>query len=64
MRETFPGIFKTLLTDRNAAWIDKIKHYLDDESVEFVLFGALHLYGEDGVLELLKNQGFTVEQLR
>ena len=64
MRETFPEIYKTLLTDRNSAWIDVLKQYLTNDAVEFVLFGAMHLYGEDGVLELLRNEGFIVEQLR
>ncbi len=63
MRTAFPEIYKTLLSDRNAAWIELFKTYLDDKPVEFVLFGAMHLYGNDGVLELLKAEGCTIEQL-
>ncbi len=63
MKAAFPEIYKTLLSDRNRTWIDLLNTYLEDKPIEFVLFGAMHLYGEDGVLELLKADGCVVEQL-
>lgn len=29
----------------------------------FVLVGSLHLYGEQGILAILKNDGFVVEKV-
>jgi uncharacterized protein YbaP (TraB family) len=29
----------------------------------FVVVGALHLFGDDGLVELLRRQGYSVEQL-
>lgn len=47
---------------RNRAWIPVITKAASDGPV-FVAFGALHLSGEDGVLNLLSKEGFTVEKL-
>jgi uncharacterized protein YbaP (TraB family) len=63
MREKYPSIYKTLLLNRNSAWLPKLNELLTTEPVEFVLVGAGHLVGEGGVLALLKESGCTVEQL-
>ena len=59
----FPGIYKSLLVDRNAAWIPKLEKYLEDENVEYILVGTLHLHGPDGLLKQMKNKGYTVTQV-
>ncbi len=53
---------KAMLTDRNAAMADKIEGYLEDEEDAdyFIVIGAAHYLGEDGILELLEEKGFTV----
>jgi hypothetical protein len=53
---------KVLMTDRNQAWIPTIEAALQDGTA-FAAFGALHLSGQNGVLELLKQRGFTVTPL-
>ena len=62
MRAEFPELNKTLLTNRNNAWLPKIKAMLSTPERELILVGALHLAGEDGVLAQLQKQGYTVEQ--
>lgn len=47
---------------RNRAWIPVLTEASAKGPV-FSAFGALHLSGEDGVLNLLKKEGFTVEEL-
>ncbi len=64
MKNEFPDIYTNLLSDRNSAWIEKIAGFLSDDPVEFFLFGAMHLYGDDGVLQLLLNEGYAVEHVR
>ncbi|MBB6520891.1 TraB/GumN family protein [Pseudoteredinibacter isoporae] len=59
----FPNVFKRLLTDRNNDWMQELAQYNNDADVEFVLVGALHLVGEDGLLAQLKKNGHTLEQL-
>ena len=49
-----------LLTARNQNWIPVIKNAVQSHDAVFVAFGAAHLMGETGVLQLLENDGWTV----
>lgn len=49
-----------LLLNRNKNWIPKIAEMAQKESI-FVAVGAAHLGGENGVINLLRKAGFTVE---
>jgi uncharacterized protein YbaP (TraB family) len=64
MQEHWPAIYKTLLLDRNAAWLPQIKQYLDEGTTALVIVGLSHLHGPDGLLRQLENSGCIVEQLR
>jgi len=59
----YPELYSKLLVDRNQRWIPQIEAYLKTPEIEFVLVGAAHAAGEDGILALLKAQGYTIEQL-
>jgi len=63
-KNEFPEIHKALLTDRNNAWMPQIEAMLKTRAVEFVLVGALHLAGEDGLLTQLATRGYTVRKLQ
>ena len=63
MKKEYPDIYKKILLDRNMNWISEIDSYLDSEDVEFVLVGALHLPGPEGVLDMLKEKGYELSQL-
>ncbi len=63
MQKEYPDIYRKILSDRNKNWIDEIDSYLDSEEVEFVLVGALHLHGPDGVLEMLEKKGYGISAL-
>jgi uncharacterized protein len=54
--------FDKLFTDRNLTMTDKIKGYLNDNKTYFVIVGAGHLIGEDGVVSLLGDKEFRVER--
>jgi len=64
MAERFPSIYKTLLTDRNHRWVTQIEPMFATSDIELLLVGALHLVGDDGLIELLKAKGYKVEQLK
>jgi hypothetical protein len=53
---------EVLMNMRNRAWIPVLTEAAADGPV-FAAFGALHLAGEEGVLNLLQNVGFTLERL-
>ncbi len=61
MQKDYPGVYKSLLVERNNNWMPKLEQELKDKDVEFVLVGAAHLVGKDGLLTQLKNKGYTVE---
>ncbi len=41
----------------------KIEDYLNAKEIYFVIVGAGHLVGNQGIIEILKRKGFVVEQL-
>jgi uncharacterized protein YbaP (TraB family) len=52
----------SLLDARNRAWMEMLAPQLARGGV-FAVFGAMHLVGDAGVIELLRAQGFTVTRL-
>jgi uncharacterized protein YbaP (TraB family) len=64
MREDWPAIYQTLVTERNNAWIPQIVEFMDSGKVHFVVVGLAHMPGPDGLLRLLENLGYTVEQYK
>lgn len=59
----YPELYKTLVVDRNEAWVEKIKKLTAEKEDYLVVVGALHLVGEDGVPALLSKQGISADQL-
>lgn len=64
IKRDFPTIYRSLLKDRNDAWLIQLQQMLSDAPIEFVLVGALHLAGEDGLLQQLKMRGYSIENLQ
>lgn len=58
----FAEMEKALMSDRNQAWIPVIEAAAAKGPV-FAGFGALHLSGEKGVLNLLAKDGYTITQM-
>lgn len=52
-----------IIENRNKAWMEKMPAIMADKPTFFAV-GALHLVGENGLLQLLKNAGYTVEGLK
>ena len=48
--------------DRNNAWMQKLPDMMKEKS-SFIAVGALHLAGEDGLLNLLEKLGYDVEMV-
>ena len=60
----FPGLYETLVTRRNDAWVPALERMLADGRRHLVVVGALHLVGPGSVIELLDGRGHDVERLR
>ncbi len=52
-----------LLDNRNKYWVEQLSTKMNEQSV-FLAVGALHLPGENGLIELLRARGFTVEAVK
>jgi hypothetical protein len=63
LQNDFPEIYKTLLVDRNNAWIPQIEAMARTKEIELILVGALHLAGEDGLLAQLKARGYKIKMM-
>jgi uncharacterized protein YbaP (TraB family) len=59
----FPDLEKTLLTDRNTAWIPALEKMLQEDRTTFVMVGAGHLCGPGGVVDLLGKKGYKPVRL-
>jgi uncharacterized protein len=58
-----PALYRVLVSDRNRRWIPQIERLLHERDDCFVVVGALHLVGENGLLELLSHDGYKPENL-
>lgn len=64
MREKTPVTYQAMLVDRNDAWMPQLQAMLDGSSQDtLVVVGALHLLGDDGVVEKLRTRGYEVERI-
>jgi len=57
-----PAMYQRLLVERNQQWLPKIVALFSRPAPAFVVVGAAHLIGPDGLLTLLKAKGYTIEQ--
>lgn len=64
MEEKYPSIYQELLVDRNNNWFPAIIEFIKTEPVEMILVGAGHLVGDKGLLNMLRDKGYSVTQVR
>ena len=60
MRRDYPSLYTVLLSERNRDWMPRIEALMRDAVTPYVLVGALHLAGEDGLVNLLRLRGYEV----
>jgi uncharacterized protein YbaP (TraB family) len=58
-----PEVEKALLYDRNPHMADVAEQYLKGKGEAFLVVGAAHLVGKQGVVSLLEKRGFKVQQV-
>jgi hypothetical protein len=61
--DEFPGLYDTLVTERNEKWVVQLEDMLDDRKRYLVVVGALHLVGRDNVIDRLQARGHAVERI-
>ncbi|RPE81366.1 TraB/GumN family protein [Vulcaniibacterium tengchongense] len=65
MRGKTPQTYRLVNVERNDAWLPQLQRMLDGVAGEqaLVVVGALHLLGEDGLVEKLRGKGYAVERI-
>jgi uncharacterized protein YbaP (TraB family) len=56
-----PALYDAMIVKRNRNWVPKIEDCLAAGHC-FVVVGAAHLLGPDGLLAALREKGYAVEQ--
>jgi len=58
----YRGAYTSLIVERNNNWVPQIEACMARPQPCFVVVGAAHLIGPDGLLTLLKKKGYQIEQ--
>ena len=59
----YSKLYKKVLVKRNRSWVRDLEVIIKTPGTEFVLVGVAHMAGDEGLIALLKEKGYTVEQL-
>ena len=62
-QKKYPKFYKAMLADRNRNWLPQIETFLTEKTNILVVVGAAHLAGEDGLIALLNEKGYTLERV-
>ncbi len=60
--EDYPDLYEKLISGRNRSWMPAIEGLLAGDRVAMVVVGSMHLVGKDGIIEMLRQKGYTVTQ--
>lgn len=60
----YPEVYRRLVTERNRSWAQRLGELADQAGVTLVVVGALHLVGDDSVVQILSRRGLRVERWR
>ena len=58
----YPAAYTSLIAERNRNWLPQLQMCLSRPRPCFVVVGAAHMVGPDGLVALLQQQGYKVEQ--
>ena len=62
-KNTSEAEYKSTIIDRNITMAKKLDNLFIDSKKHVVVLGVLHFIGSDGILELLKKDGYTIERI-
>jgi uncharacterized protein YbaP (TraB family) len=61
--DTNPQLYDQLIVQRNKNWTKSIISFTEDSRNYLIVVGALHLVGDDSVLKMLDDAGFSTRQV-
>src|SRR5690606_28718015 len=65
LKRDFPELYRAINVERNDRWVPALEARLREDGSDdtLVVVGAMHLLGEDGVVEKLRARGYAVERI-
>ena len=60
--EEFPEVFRRMVLERNQSWLPQVEELLAGDRDAMVVVGSMHLVGDVGLVNLLRERGYTIEQ--
>jgi uncharacterized protein YbaP (TraB family) len=57
------GLYKKINDDRNVGMAEKVSNLIGEGKKCFVVVGAIHMVGKQGLVQLLKDKGYSITQL-
>ena len=63
LAEEHPEVNEALITVRNQNWLPEIEGYINSDRSHLIVVGVGHLVGEQGIVHMLVNKDYLVEQL-
>ena len=65
MQRKYPRLYRRINVERNDAWLPDVEARLQGPGGDdtLVVVGALHLLGDDGLVEKLRERGYEVERI-
>jgi uncharacterized protein len=63
LAQRYPAFADLLFAQRNRAWVERLHPWLANGDV-FVAVGTAHMFGDDGLVTLLRDRGYRVSRVR
>ena len=61
--DEYPELNQAIVINRNHDWLPHVEQALRETDPVFIVVGALHLLGKEGLVSSLKGKGYLVKQL-
>ena len=61
--DEYPELNQAIVINRNHDWLPHVEQALRETKPVFIVVGALHLLGKEGLVSALKGKGYLVKQL-
>lgn len=61
---THQDMYQALLVDRNNNWLPAIEGYINGGKNIFIVVGAAHLVGPDGLVRMLESKGYKLDKIQ
>lgn len=55
-----PESYDLMITKRNKAMVEKMEKFFKEDKTYTVAVGALHFFGDDGIVKMMKDKGYEV----